>query len=79
VGGVIGYNSLSGTATNCCYLTGTADGGIEGADAAGSAEAKTAEEFATQSTFVDWDFDTIWQMNGTLNRPTLRSNPENAS
>ena len=85
VGGVAG-RSYS-TVTNCYYLTGTANGGIggtedsggESTDKEGSAEAKTAEEFATQSTFVGWDFDTIWQMSDTLKRPTLRSNPENAS
>ena len=85
VGGVAG-RSYS-TVTNCYYLTGTANGGIggtedsggESTDKEGSAEAKTAAEFATQSTFVGWDFEAIWQMSDTLKRPTLRSNPENAS
>ena len=43
VGGVCGYNNR--TVTNCYYLTGTAAGGINGSDAAGQAEAKTADEF----------------------------------
>ena len=43
VGGVCGYNNR--TVTNCYYLTGTAAGGINGSDAAGHAEAKTAEQF----------------------------------
>ena len=43
VGGVCGYND--GTVTNCHYLIGTAAGGINGSDAAGQAEAKTADEF----------------------------------
>ena len=43
VGGVCGYNNR--TVTNCYYLTGTAAGGINGNDAAGKAEAKTAEQF----------------------------------
>lgn len=43
VGGVCGYNDA--TVTNCYYLTGTAAGGINGNDAAGKAEAKTAKQF----------------------------------
>ena len=43
VGGVCGQNNR--TVTNCYYLTGTAAGGINGNDAAGQAEAKTADEF----------------------------------
>ena len=43
VGGVCGYNNR--TVTNCYYLTGTAAGGINGSDAAGQAEAKTAKQF----------------------------------
>ncbi len=44
-GGICGYKS-SGTITSCYYLEGTADGGINGSDSSGSAEAKTASEFA---------------------------------
>ena len=43
VGGVCGWDQ--GIMTNCYYLTGTAAGGINGSDAAGQAEAKTAEQF----------------------------------
>lgn len=43
-GGITGRGSASGI-TNCYYLTGTAAGGINGADSAGNAEAKTADEF----------------------------------
>ena len=45
VGGVCGYSGR--TVTNCYYLTGTAAGGINGSDAAGQAEVKTADEFAS--------------------------------
>ena len=45
VGGVVGYNG--GTVTNCYYLSGTAAGGIDGSDVTGSAEAKTAAQFAS--------------------------------
>ena len=44
VGGLCGGNAF-GSVTNCYYLTGTAAGGINGSDAAGQAEAKTAEQF----------------------------------
>ena len=43
VGGVCGWDQ--GIMTNCYYLTGTAAGGINGSDAAGKAEAKTADNF----------------------------------
>ncbi|MGN0186884.1 MAG: hypothetical protein ACI392_03955, partial [Paludibacteraceae bacterium] len=43
VGGVCGSNS--GTIGNCYYISGTATGGINGADVAGSAEVKTTDEF----------------------------------
>ncbi|MBQ9785638.1 MAG: hypothetical protein IJW29_09055, partial [Clostridia bacterium] len=46
VGGVVGDNNES-TVQSCYYLTGTAAGGIDGADAAGQAEVKTAEQFAS--------------------------------
>ena len=46
VGGVVGENGSS-TVENCYYLTGTASGGINGADAAGQAEAKSAAQFAS--------------------------------
>ena len=46
VGGVCGQNS-SGTITNCYYLSGTATGGIDSNDMAGSAEAKTTTQFAS--------------------------------
>lgn len=43
VGGVCGQNNR--TVTNCYYQKDTAAGGINGSDAAGQAEAKTADEF----------------------------------
>ena len=46
VGGVCGQNS-SGTITDCYYLSGTATGGIDSNDMAGSAEAKTTTQFAS--------------------------------
>ena len=46
VGGVCGTN-YGGTITNCYYLSGTATGGIDSNDMAGSAEAKTTTQFAS--------------------------------
>ena len=45
VGGVCGQTSK--TITNCYYLSGTATGGIGSTDVTGSAEAKTATQFAS--------------------------------
>ena len=46
LGGICG-KSYSGTIANCYYLNTAYDGGINGEDADGSAEAKTAEQFAS--------------------------------
>ena len=46
VGGIAG-NNIEGTITNCYYLNTACEGGIDGSDLAGSAEAKTAEQFAS--------------------------------
>ena len=46
IGGVCGY-IYSATITNCYYLSGTATGGINGADVEGSAEVKTKEQFGS--------------------------------
>lgn len=46
-GGVCGDTYGNGTITNCYYLSDTATGGINGADATGSAEDKTATQFAS--------------------------------
>ncbi len=45
-GGVCGYTYDNGTITNCYYLSDTATGGINGADATGSAEGKAEAQFA---------------------------------
>ena len=44
-GGVCGDIYDDRTITNCYYLSGTATGGINGADVEGSAESKTADQF----------------------------------
>lgn len=57
LGGVLGTNS--GTVTNCYYLEGTAKGGINGSDAAGQAEAKSAEDFGNGNV--------AYLLNGSVN------------
>ena len=47
VGGVCGRNYDGSTITNCYYLSGTATGGIDSKDVAGSAEAKITTQFAS--------------------------------
>lgn len=46
-GGVCGHTYDNGTITNCYYLSGTATDGIGSTDVTGSAEAKTATQFAS--------------------------------
>ena len=71
VGGVCGWDQ--GIMTNCYYLTGTAAGGINGSDAAGHAEAKTAEQF--QSGEVASLLGDAWGQNiGSDGSPVLDSN-----
>ena len=68
VGGVCG-NSW-GNVTNCYYQKDMAAGGINGSDAAGQAEAKTADEF--QSGEVAWLLGEGWgQTIGRDNYPVL--------
>lgn len=78
VSGIIG-STMYDTVTNCYYLKDTANGGIDGSDVAGQAEVKTAAEFATQSTFKNWDFDNVWHMNHNLGRPILFAPAESTS
>ena len=79
VGGVVGYNG--GTVTNCCYLTDTADEGIGGSgnDGEDPTQPLSAEDFANQASFEDWNFDSTWEMSALLGRPILQSNREGGS
>ena len=47
VGSVCGFNGSSSVITTCYYLSGIAAGGINNSDVSGSAESKTAEQFAS--------------------------------
>jgi prepilin-type N-terminal cleavage/methylation domain-containing protein len=70
VGGLVGYNYVSKVTasywdTETSGLT-TSTGGT----------GKTTAEMKQQSTFVDWDFDTVWQIDEGETYPYLRSNPQ---
>ncbi len=62
-GGVAGYVYSSGTVTDCYYFNGTAEGGVDGEDAAGQATALTDEQMKHQTSFAGWDFDAVWGIN----------------
>lgn len=66
---------ITSEAVNCYYLVGTADKGC-GGNADDTATALTTEQFADETNFTDWDFDTVWKMDETLGRPVLRSGTE---
>ena len=58
IGGICGWirsDNLS-SISNCYYLIGTAEGGINGSDVSGQAEVKTAEQFASG--------EVCWLLNG---------------
>ena len=77
MGGIVGVNE--GTVTGSYYLEGTASGGIMGQDVPGSAEVKSAEDFASgeviyllyQSTGV---YGTWGQLLGTDSWPVFSQN-----
>lgn len=54
------------------------DSEVSNQSSATGADAKTTAEMKTQSTFVLWNFTTIWEIIGGdgANYPTLRDNPE---
>lgn len=70
IGGVIGFSRS--TVTGCYY-----DNSVY--TAAGTASGVTGmptADFAAQSSFSGWDFDTVWQMDAALGRPILRAAKE---
>ena len=70
VGGIIGNGKNKSSISNCFYLS---QEGIS------LEEAISRSDFATQDTFVGWDFDTIWEMSDELHRPVLRNCSENSA
>ena len=85
VGGLCGQNYDN--VTNCYYLTGTAAGGINGSDAAGQAEAKTAKQFQSGEVAsllgdgwgqtIGTDNSPVWQTEGNkVYKLTLQNGEE---
>ena len=70
-GGAIACSNY-GTINNCYYLTDSAHWGVRNYDdEAGHWEKLAADEFKTQSRFINWDFESVWRMSET--RPVLRT------
>ena len=66
-GGLIGMVSSSGSVSDSYWNT-TSSGLTESADG----EGRNAAAFQNESTFVDWDFDSVWEMSDSEGRPVLR-------
>ena len=72
LGGLIGFiQNSSGTITNCFY-----DSTASGQSDQGKGEPKTTSQMKLESTYVGWDFDTIWGINKLVNNgyPFLKAN-----
>jgi len=69
VGGLVGYNNNNGSITSSYY-----DNQTSGQTDEDNGEGKSTAEMKTQSTYVDWDFTSIWEINPTKNNgyPTLQ-------
>lgn len=70
-GAIVAAGALSATVTftDCFYLSGLPDG------VAGSGTALTDTELKTQASYTNWDFTTVWKIDGAANNgyPTLQS------
>ena len=84
-GGVVG-SSFDGTIDTCYYLD-SENAELPGIgieyeegelveETGNTAEPKTAEEFAEEATFENWDFTSVWSMSTALKRPVLQAVPE---
>ncbi|WP_241754917.1 GLUG motif-containing protein [Koleobacter methoxysyntrophicus] len=69
-GGLVGYNV--GSRVTASYWDTITSGLTTSAGGTG----RTTAEMKQQSTFVDWDFDTVWQIDEGETYPYLRSNPQ---
>jgi hypothetical protein len=58
----VGQYASSGTYTNCYY-----NAEISGQTDTGKGDAKTEIEMQSQSTYTDWDFENIWNINSAIN------------
>ena len=71
VGGAVGDNDNNSEVTNCCYLDTCCESGDE------YAVALTDEQMQAEASFVGFDFETVWTMEGNqaYPYPELISNP----
>ncbi|MFH1195793.1 MAG: T9SS type A sorting domain-containing protein [bacterium] len=76
--GFMGYYNTPINVHHCYWDTETS--GYTNAGISWGVYGKTTAEMKTISTFVDWDFDTIWEIVGGdgTNYPRLRDNPDAA-
>ncbi|UII79313.1 T9SS type A sorting domain-containing protein [Flagellimonas sp. CMM7] len=64
VGGFVGYSfPIDGDETDCFWDTQTSGQSSDGGGAVG----KTTSEMQQQTTFTNWDFGTVWKIDGTNN------------
>ena len=75
LGGVCGMNN-DGTITSCYFLSGCNGEFLIDDIFNDKDRAISAEDFKDSSKFINWDFNTVWEMSGLWGRPTLRSVPE---
>lgn len=76
IGGIAG-TTYTQTVSGCYYSFGSADGGIDGADAQPTQTAALIEdELENRASFVGWDFTSTWTMlrSGGYPYPSIRSN-----
>ena len=75
LGGVCGMNN-EGKITNCYFRSGCNGEFLIDDIFNDKDKAISAADFLDSSKFIDWDFDTVWEMSDFFGRPTLRSVPE---
>ncbi len=73
IGGAVGTNNqnssgVAGTTENCYY--------IDTCGAAGDGSSIDRNAFSQITTFTNWDFNDIWEMNALIGRPVFKSMPE---
>jgi hypothetical protein len=66
VGGFAGYNRGGGTIRDSYWDTGTS-----GLTTSGGGVGRTTAQMKTKSTYVGWDFDTVWMINEGVDYPSL--------
>ena len=71
IGGLIGYSSSKGTVYNSYWALDTS-----GQSTSSKGEGKTIQELLQQTTYQNWDFTTIWEMEEGHILPYLKGMPK---